>query len=445
MLNDVAIQVVKTLQKAGFEACFAGGCVRDRLLKRPAKDFDVATNALPDQVEKLFPRTVSVGKSFGVIRVLHDGHDIEVATFRTDGKYLDGRHPTQVQFTSAEIDAQRRDFTINGLFYDPLSRKTHDFVGGLQDLKRKVIRCIGNPDERFTEDKLRILRCVRFAAQLGFKIDPKTWRAVRRHASEINQVSAERIRDEMNKLLTAKFALKGLELLDQSGLLKIILPEIDAMKGVKQPKEFHPEGDVFVHTLKVFSHLHQPGIHLAWAALLHDVGKPPTYERSRVRGILRIRFPEHARVGAMMAAEILTRLRFSNDDKEAICSMVDQHMTFKDVQNMRLSTLKRFMARPTFDEEVKLHKADCLGCHGKLTNVSFLKRKKKELSKEEIAPPKLLTGKDLIEAGLEPGPVFGKILKALEEAQLEGEIKSREQAKEHLKSLIRVMQKSSHQ
>jgi poly(A) polymerase len=438
-----AIQIVRALRSRGDEAYFAGGCVRDMLLKREPKDFDVATSALPDQVEDLFRNTVNVGKAFGVIRVRLNQDEIEVATFRSEGKYLDGRHPSEVHFTTAKEDAQRRDFTINGLFYDPIKRTVLDYVEGRADLRKKRIRCIGKAEERFKEDRLRILRCVRFAAQLGFEIDPKTWSAVKRMASTIHSVSAERIRDELNKLLTAPFAGEGLRLLNRSGLLKEILPEMEDMKGVKQPKEFHPEGDVFVHTLKVFGKLRNPTIHLAWAALLHDVGKPPTFERSKVRGKMRIRFPEHARIGARMAEGILERLRFSTADKEAIVAMVENHMTFKDVKQMRLSTLKRLLARPTFSEELELHRADCLGCHGKLGNVHFLRRTQKEISKEQIAPPKLITGRDLISIGLSPGPLFGQILKSVEDAQLEGMLNTKEEALAYAKKVLSEIAEST--
>jgi poly(A) polymerase len=441
-LRDAAVEVVKKLRSQGFEAYFAGGCVRDHILKLQPKDYDVATSALPDQVENIFPKTVNVGKAFGVIRARLSNHEIEIATFRCEGKYLDGRRPSEVRFTSAKEDAQRRDFTINGLFYDPIKKTVLDYVHGQKDVRSGLIRCIGNPEHRFKEDHLRILRCVRFAAQLGFKIEPKTWRAVRKMTPKIRGVSAERIRDELNKLLTAPFALQGLKLLDRSGLLAKLLPEIVIMKGVNQPRQFHPEGDVFVHTLKVFSMLRQPSMQLAWAALLHDVGKPPTFEKSRVRGKLRIRFPEHARVGAEMTDVILNRLKFSSADKNAIVSMVENHMTFKDVKQMRLSTLKRLMARPTFAEELKLHRADCLGCHGNVTNVRFLQRKQKEFSKQQVSPPKLISGQDLIAMGLDPGPLFGRILKAIEEAQLEGTLHTKEEALKHVKELMATVLKN---
>lgn len=427
-IYSVALQVVKRLRNKGHEAYFAGGCVRDKLLGRKPQDYDVATSALPNEVEKLFRNTYAVGKAFGVILVRLKGYEIEVATFRAEGPYLDGRRPASVRFVTPSEDAQRRDFTVNGLFYDPLEHKIIDFVGGQFDLKKRLLRAIGDPEKRFQEDRLRLLRCVRFAAQLDFKIETQTWRAIKKLAPRIRSVSAERIRDELTKLLIAPHSKKGLRLLSRSGLMHWLLPEIERMHGVAQPRRFHPEGDVFVHTLQVVANLHQPDKRLAWAALLHDVGKPSTFEKSSVKGRFRIRFPEHARVGAQMANKILTRLRFSTADREAITAMVDNHMTFKDVKQMRLSTLKRFLARFTFDEELKLHRADCLGCHGNLANVRFLTQKRLEFSHQQIRPPRLVNGHDLIALGLKPGPGFGQILAAIEEAQLEGQIKTRNEA-----------------
>ncbi len=426
--RNAAFKVVHILQRSGYEALFAGGCVRDMKLKRVPKDFDVATSATPDEVEALFRRTVAVGKAFGVVRVRELGAEIEVATFRAEGRYLDGRRPSSVRFTSAAEDASRRDFTINGLFFDPVRRRVLDYVGGERDLKRGVIRAIGVPKARFEEDHLRLLRCVRFAAQLGFRIDSGTWKAVVALTPKIRSVSAERIRDELTKLLCSPFRVQGMRLLQRSGMLRVVLPEVERMRGVQQPRRYHPEGDVFVHTLRVLGGLSDPDPCLAWAALLHDVGKPPTFEKSVVRGHRQIRFPEHARVGAEMADRILVRLRFSTADREAIVGMVANHMTFKDVQAMRLSTLKRLLARPTFDQELKLHEADCRGCHGKLDNVRFLKRKRREISIEEVRPPRLINGRDLLEMGLKPGPRFGEILAAVEEAQLEGSVRTREEA-----------------
>jgi poly(A) polymerase len=437
--HSTALAIVRHLREVGHEAYFAGGCVRDMLLKKKPKDYDVATSARPEDVIKLFKKTVLVGKAFGVVRVRLNNHEIEVATFRTEGPYIDGRRPSSVTFTTAEQDALRRDFTINGLFYDPIKHDILDYIGGRADLKRRSIRAIGDPTKRFKEDHLRLLRCVRFTAQLGFKIEPKTWSALVKMSPKIRTVSAERIRDELNKLLAAPFAPLGLKLLSHSNLMRYILPEIEAMHGVAQPRAFHPEGDVFVHTLKVVGNLKKPTSSLVWAALLHDVGKPPTFEKSTVRGRRRIRFPEHARVGAEMVDKILQRLRFSNTDREAIVWMVANHMTFKDVKAMRLATLKRLLARPTFEEELALHRADCGASHGKLGNVSFLKKKQRELSIQEIKPPRLIMGGDLIKIGLKPGPLFGQILSSIEEAQLEGKISSKHEALALAKKLAKEL------
>lgn len=433
-----AVEVVRTLRRHGHEAFFAGGSVRDMLLGRHPKDFDVATSADPDAVEKLFEHTIAVGKAFGVIIVRLHGHSVEVATFRSEGAYLDGRRPSSVTFTSAREDVERRDFTVNGLLYDPVSRKVIDYTGGRRDLKRRVIRAIGDPVARFGEDHLRLLRAVRFAAQLGFRIEPKTWQAMLKLAPRIGSVSAERVRDEMNKLLVAPHASKGLRLMQRSGLMKALFPEIEAMRGVSQPRRFHPEGDVFVHTLRVVGNLRKPDTNLAWSALLHDVAKPPTFEKAVVRGRRRIRFPEHARIGAEMTDGMLRRLKFSNADREAIVAMVANHMTFKDVPAMRLATLKRLLARPTFESELKLHAADCGASHGKLTNLAFLKKKKREFSSEEIRPPKLISGRDLIKMGMKPGPEFGPILAAVEDAQLEGKIRTREEALEWARGQLKA-------
>ena len=434
--RTAASRIIRVLRAHGHEAFLAGGCVRDLLLKRVPQDYDVATSAPPHQVERLFDQTVAVGKAFGVIRVRMEGREIEVATFRTEGPYRDGRHPSSVRFATAREDAARRDFTINGLFYDPVRRRVLDFVGGRPDLRRRTLRAIGDPAKRFCEDHLRLLRCVRFAAQLGFRIEPQTWKTLVALAPKIRAVSAERVRDELTKLLIALHAAAGARLLSRSGLMRWLLPEIEGMRGVAQPRAFHPEGDVFIHTLRVLGHLRHPSLRLAWAALLHDVGKPPTFEKTRAKGRIRIRFPRHTRVGTEVSERILRRLRFSNADREAITQIVANHMTFKDVKSMRPATLKRLFARPTFEEELALHRADCLASHGKLGNVAFLRRRRRELSEEEIRPARLITGKDLIVMGLKPGPLFGKILAAVEEAQLEGRLKTRQQALDFVKRMI---------
>ncbi len=418
-----AVDLVKSLRAAGEEAFLVGGCVRDLLMRRIPKDYDIATSARPEKVAKLFPKTIPVGVQFGVLLVLKGGYPYEVATFRTDQGYRDGRHPVGVVFSSAKEDALRRDFTINGLFLDPLKNRVIDYVGGERDLKSKVIRAIGDPAQRFEEDKLRVLRAVRFAANLTFPIDPTTFQAIQKAAPQILQVSAERIRDELVKLFTGPHPGKGLALLEESGLLKVILPEVDRMKGVLQPPEFHPEGDVFTHTQLVLDRLKNSSTVLGFGALLHDVGKPPTFKVAD-----RIRFDGHDRVGADMARTILRRLRFSNVETDVIVTLVRNHMKFKDVRKMRLSTLKRFVRTATFSEELKLHRADCLASHGDLSNWRFLKRKLKTLPPDELKPKRLITGHDLLKLGYTQGPLIGTILKALEERQLEGELTSKAQA-----------------
>lgn len=405
-----------------------GGCVRDLLLRKKPKDFDIATDALPEAVQSLFPKTVPVGAQFGVILVVLEGHPFEVATFRADKGYQDGRRPTGVRFTNAKEDALRRDFTVNGLFYDPLGKKVMDWVSGRRDLKKKVIRAIGEPKKRFTEDKLRLLRAVRFASVLGFKIEPKTFAAVKKMPREIHRVSQERVRDELVKMFTGPHPALALTLLDKSGLLKEVLPEVHAMKGVRQPRAFHPEGDVFVHTRLLLEQMDSPDTVLAFGALLHDVGKPATYRRSD-----RIRFNGHDRVGARLAEKILERLRFSNDLKEKIVACVEGHMRFKDVRRMRESTLKKFLQRETFPTELEQHRIDCLASHGDLANWRFLKRKIKTLTREEIKPVPLLNGRDILELGHKEGPVVGKILRAVEERQLEGTLRTKEEALEWVK------------
>lgn len=425
-MEATATRIVERLRRAGHEAFFAGGCVRDMLLGKPAHDIDVATAARPEDVRRLFPRTVAVGAQFGVIVVLEEGSEFQVATFRSDGAYADGRHPASVSFTTAEGDALRRDFTVNGLFYDPVDKRVLDFVGGEADLTAGVIRCIGKPAERFQEDRLRLLRGVRFAASLGFKIDPETWKALRERAGGILAVSSERIRDELVKIFLHPSRARGFDLLDASGLLDIALPEVAKMKGCEQPPEFHPEGDVFVHTRLMLSLLKtEVSVPLVFSALLHDIGKPPTSRRDETG---RIRFNGHESVSASMAAEIFARLRFSNAETAATVAAVQNHMAFKDVQNMRVATLKRFLARPTIDDELELHRVDCQSSHGLLDNHAFLLAKREEFSREPLIPPPLISGRDLIAIGRRPGPAFKRILDAVQIRQLEGSLRSREEA-----------------
>ena len=421
-----ALSVVKQLRAHGFQALYAGGCVRDRLLGVEPHDYDVATNARPEQVEAFFPRTVPVGAQFGVILVLEQNEEIQVASFRGDGAYHDGRHPESIHFTDAEGDARRRDFTVNGLFYDPVEEKILDFVGGQDDLKAAFLRAIGDPSERFAEDKLRLLRAVRFATTLGFSIDPATWNAVKQWAPEIHAVSAERIREELSKILLSPNRVRGFDLLDESGLLQEILPEIETLKGCDQPPEFHPEGDVFVHTRLMLSLLApDASLTLVLSVLLHDIGKPPT---RIVDETGRIRFNGHEGVSAQLGLRLLQRLRFSNEVIDAVLPAVRLHMSFKDVPQMKISTLKRMMARPTFDEELELHRVDCLGSHGMLDNHALLIIKREEFSNEPLIPSPLVNGHDLIELGWKPGKHFAEILESVQNRQLEGLLTSREEA-----------------
>jgi len=432
-MKVAAIQIVRQLRESGHTAYFAGGCVRDMLCGVEPHDFDIATSATPDEVQRLFPRTFPVGAAFGVVLVLEAGHQFEVATFRCDEAYLDGRRPSAVRYGSPEEDAQRRDFTINGLFLDPVTNQILDFVGGRADLDRQLIRCIGDARQRFTEDKLRLLRCVRFASNLQFEVEPATFAAMCKMAGQITVVSAERIRDELIKIFTRPNAGAGLELLQTTGLLPVILPEVAAMKGVEQPAEFHPEGDVFTHTRMMLDDLPaEPGVVLAFSVLLHDVGKPPTF----VRAPDRIRFHEHDAVGQKMTEEILRRLRFSNDQIEQIALCVGGHMRVQHVQLMRPSKLKRLLARPTFPVELELHRIDCRASHGKLDNYDFLKAKAAELPAEVIQPVPLVTGHDLLELGFTPGRLVGTVLHEIEELQLEEQLQSREAALAYAKQRL---------
>jgi poly(A) polymerase len=448
-----AADIVRTLRERGHQAYFAGGCVRDLLLGHEPADYDVATDATPRQVMQIFPQTFAVGEQFGVVLVpLQDdgspatlpggatgalarhGVVVEVATFRSDVGYSDGRHPDEVRFSkNPSEDVQRRDFTINGMMLDPATNEILDFVGGRDDLKAGIVRAIGEPERRFAEDKLRMLRAVRFAARFDYKIDPATLAAIQRLAVHIHQVSCERVREELTKMLTEGRARRAFELLDASGLLREVLPEIAAMKGVEQPPQFHPEGDVFVHTLLLLEKLQAGGSGsasvsktLAWGALLHDVGKPPTFRIAPDR----IRFDGHVEVGVKMAAEICRRLRFSNYETDQILALVDNHMRFADVQRMKQSTLKKFLRLPAFDEHLELHRIDCLSSHGQLDSYEYSREQLRSLPPEAIRPTPLITGRDLIEAGYEPGPRFKEVLAAVEDAQLEGRLTSREAAME---------------
>jgi len=430
-MEKAAREVAARLREEGHIAYFAGGCVRDIVRGETPKDFDIATDAKPEIVQKLFPRTYAVGAHFGVIIALENGFQFEVATFRSDEAYIDGRRPSAVHFSSPEEDAKRRDFTINGMFYDPVAEKVIDFVGGRADIDAKLVRAIGDPAQRFAEDRLRMLRAVRFATVLDYTIDTHTWDALVANATSINEISAERIRDELVRIFLSPNRTRGWDLLDSSGLMRAILPELDRMKGVLQPEQFHPEGDVFEHTRLMLQFLPEKvSVQLVFAVLLHDVAKPVT---ATVDETGRIRFSGHDRAGAQMAEQIMRRLRFSGAETEATVEMVRQHMVFKDVPKMREAKLKRFMARPTFDDELELHRVDCQGSHRMLDNYEFLVRKREEFANEPIIPPPLVRGTDLIALGLKPGPKFGEILEAVETRQLEGDLRTREEALEWVK------------
>jgi poly(A) polymerase len=430
-MEKVAREVAARLRESGHIAYFAGGCVRDMVRGLIPKDYDIVTDARPEVVQTLFPRTFAVGAHFGVIIVVENGFQFEVATFRSDDAYIDGRHPTAVHFSSPEEDAQRRDFTINGMFYDPVAENVIDLVGGGADIDAKLVRAIGEPARRFAEDRLRMLRAVRFATVLDYQIDKKTRDALVANAVSINQISAERIRDELVRIFLSPNRGRGWDLLDSSGLMAAILPELEAMKGVLQPEQFHPEGDVFVHTRLMLQLLPENvSVPLVFAVLFHDVAKPVT---ATVDETGRIRFNEHDRIGAQMTEAIMRRLRFSGAEIEATVEMVRQHMVFKDVPNMRVAKLKRFMARPTFDDELELHRVDCESSHRMLDNYEFLLRKREEFANEPIIPPPLVRGDDLIALGLKPGPKFREILEAVETRQLEGTLRTREEALEWVK------------
>jgi putative nucleotidyltransferase with HDIG domain len=433
--RELANSVCDTLQRQGYQAFLVGGCVRDILLRRrdPA-DYDVATNATPTEVLQLFPHGLDVGAQFGVVLIRHDSLKVEVATFRSDLGYSDGRHPDQVVFSQTpEEDVQRRDFTINGLLMRHDIGEVLDFVGGRADLTAGIIRAIGEPSRRFAEDKLRMLRAVRFAARFGYTIEPATFAAIGKHASEIHIVSAERIREELTKLLTEGAARRGFELLDELGLLAELLPEIAAMKGVPQPPQFHPEGDVWIHTLLMLEGLPAGASpNLAWGVLLHDIGKPPTFRPASETGD-RIRFDDHVDVGVRMADDLCHRLRFSNDDTDQIKALVANHMKFKDVAQMRQSTLKRFVRLPQFDEHLELHRLDCQSSHGKLDAYNAVRAFLAQTPPAQVRPQRLLSGDDLKDLGYTPGPEFQKILATLEDAQLDEAIQTREQALEFIR------------
>jgi len=451
MLKDFAISIARTLHDQGYQAYLVGGCVRDLLLGREPGDYDIATDATPEQVMRIFPQTYAVGAQFGVVLVpmavdpsvtsvvdqadvnhgRHRGKTVEVATFRSDIGYSDGRHPDQVRFSKdPRQDVQRRDFTINGLLLDPLKNEVLDFVGGRKDLDAGIIRAIGEPELRFAEDKLRMLRAVRFAARFGYSIEPQTSAAIQKLAPQIHQVSRERVRDELTKMVTEGQARRAFLLLDETGLLHELLPEIEAMKGVEQPPQFHPEGDVFVHTLLLLEKLPHPcPATLGWGALLHDVGKPPTFRVAPDR----IRFDGHVDVGVKMAEEICRRLRFSNHDTDQILALVKNHMRFAHAMQMSEATFKKFVRMPRFEEHLELHRIDCESSHGDLTTYRFTREKIASMPPEAVRPRPLVSGDDLIDAGYVPGPKFKEILGAVEDRQLEGMLHSGDEAIEFVR------------
>ena len=431
--RELANSICEMLQRNKHQALLVGGCVRDLLLGREPADYDVATYATPVEVAGLFPESVEVGAQFGVILIPKNGLKVEVATFRSDMGYSDGRHPDRVVYSKTpQEDVQRRDFTINGLLMRHDNGEILDFVGGQKDLRAGTIRAIGDPELRFAEDKLRMMRAVRFAARFGFEIEPATFRAIRRHVKEIQQVSPERLREELTKMLTEGAAKRAFELLDETWLLGQVLPEIAAMKGVEQPPEFHPEGDVWIHTRLMLEQLAKGASPtLAWGVLLHDVGKPPTFQSAEETGD-RIRFNHHVDVGVRMAEAICRRLRFSNEETEQIAALVGNHMRFGAVAGMKKATLKRFVRLPRFDEHLELHRLDCLSSHRHLDSYEFVQRFLDETPPEQVRPERLLTGNDLLAMGFPAGPEFARILQGIEDAQLEGQLRTREEAKEYV-------------
>ena len=456
-LKETAIGIVKRLKEKGFSALFAGGCVRDMLMGIVPEDYDIATDAQPDDIINIFKRTVPIGLHFGVVLVMENDFEFEVATFRSDGTYSDGRHPDTVTFCDARGDALRRDFTINGMFYDPIEDKHFDYVGGEDDLKAGLIRAIGNPFERFDEDRLRMIRAVRFACRFGFKIENQTAEAIKKFHDKILTVSRERIRDELRKTLTGPNPDTSVKMLDDLNLLHEILPEVTAMKGVEQPENFHPEGDVYTHTLLTLTKLadgrketdareeHPPASNgldkknlygsweLAMAVLLHDIGKPVTFEIAD-----RIRFNNHDSIGAKMAGKICERLRMSNAEKERITWLVKMHLYLRHAQEMRVSKLKRLFAHEGYPELAELYKIDSLASTANLDDYNFCQKMFEELKIEEIKPEPLITGNDLIALGLKPGPIFSKILDAIKDEQLEQKITTKEEALKKAKEFVSI-------
>ena len=424
--RDIVLDLLRRLQEAGHEAYLVGGCVRDELRGMAPQDYDMATSARPEEVEALFPQTHAVGKSFGVSGVEEHVHTCEVDPLRPESDYTDGRRPNTVTFSDAQTDASRRDFTVNGLFMDPLSDTVHDWVGGQEDLEKRRLRTIGHPTERFNEDHLRLLRAVRLAAQLDFEIDPATFAAVRDMADHITRVSAERVRDELLKLFRPPYAARGLDLLHESGLLAQVLPELLPTVTCEQSPDYHPEGTVYDHIRLMLSKLPaETSVELPWTALLHDIAKPVTQSECEEG---RIHFYGHEKIGADMAQKILQRLRFPNVEIEAIVQTVRYHMQFKDAPKMRKATLRRMLMRPTFDLELEQHRLDCLGSHGLMDIYDFIREQQTVLQKKPLLLEPLISGRDLIELGIEPGPALGQLLDAVRDQQLAESFSTREEA-----------------
>lgn len=433
--RNSALHLARCLRSSGHAALFAGGCVRDRQLGREPKDYDIATSATPQEVLRLFPGSNEVGAHFGVVIAKHEGVHVEIATFRTDGSYKDGRRPDSVEFSTAEKDAERRDFTINGLFEDPETGEIIDYVGGLEDLKANVLRAIGDPSARFSEDALRLLRAIRFSTTLGFQIEENTQAAIRNHSDLLAKISPERIRDEFSRIISSPGRRRGVELLVESGMMKHIVPEVYALIGCDQPPEWHPEGDVYIHTLIMLEMLEPDApLELCLAVLLHDIAKPPTRTVDEDTG--RIRFNGHDALGAEMAADILTRLKYPNAVIHSVVPMVARHMQFMNVQKMRVAKLKRFMAEPTFPMEMELHRVDCGSSNGFTDNYEFLQAKESEFSVQPLIPQRFVTGQDLIAKGMSPGPKFRNLLESIETEQLEGRILDRAGALAYLDQLL---------
>jgi poly(A) polymerase len=436
-LSETAAEIVRRLQASGHSAYWVGGCVRDYLLGREPEDYDIATSAVPKQTETLFRRTIPVGRKFGVLLVREGEHEFQVATFRAEADYQDGRHPQQVTFANAQADASRRDFTVNGLFYDPMAKQLHDWVGGEADLRAKILRTIGDPGERFAEDHLRLLRAVRFAAQLNFEIEAETFAALKACAPKIQTISAERIREELMKLFRPPHAARGLDLLRDSGLLEQVLPEIAAMSHCDQSPNYHPEGTVYNHVRLMLEHLTADAdALLPWAALLHDVAKPVTASKDADTGS--IHFYGHEKVGAVMSAAMLQRLKFPRKQTEELTSVVLHHMQFKDVKQMRKATLRRMLLRETFPLELELHRLDCLGSHRMLDHYEFMRDQARELEQQPQIRPPLLTGQDLMMLGVKPGSRMGELLAELREKQLQDELKTSEEARTWIKERMKV-------